>query len=235
MCWGATRRLIMQCFGFAVPEVSTESLLIDQPAVRSDTNMHQPVDGLSMRMEAGGIGVSSTARQPTESAVIIDRPAPESDPPAAAATSFSTSPLLQPMAVSHHPQSSPIVQSLEMYNGMFSGDAKGKEEADSVARAAGVEPSELHIEACAICCDDIILGPNAAVLKMKIPEGERPAHFACGHALHKDCFAIYACSSGWSCPICKLEEPASATERSPSSARERTGAGADVGDDAAEE
>lgn len=53
---------------------------------------------------------------------------------------------------------------------MFSSEEKGKEEADSAARAAGVEPSELHIEACAICCDDIILGPHSAVLKMKIPE-----------------------------------------------------------------
>ena len=35
----------------------------------------------------------------------------------------------------------------------------------------------------------------------------QPSHFACGHALHKDCFAIYACSQGWSCPICKLEQP----------------------------
>ena len=76
----------------------------------------------------------------------------------------------RPNQVSHHPQSSPIVQSLEMYNGMFSSDAEQKEEADSAARAAGVEPSELHIEACAICCDDIILGPHSAVLKMKIPE-----------------------------------------------------------------
>ena len=75
--------------------------------------------------------------------------------------------------MSHHPQSSPIVQSLEAYNGMFSSEEKGKEEADSAARAAGVEPSELHIEACAICCDDIILGPHAAVLKMKIPEARR--------------------------------------------------------------
>ena len=47
---------------------------------------------------------------------------------------------------------------------------KGKEEAEGAARAAGVDPSELHIEACAICCDDIILGPYAAVLKMNIPE-----------------------------------------------------------------
>ena len=62
------------------------------------------------------------------------------------------------------------MQSLETYNAMFSGDAQGKEEAESAARAAGVEPSELHIEACAICCDDIILGPHSAVLKMKIPE-----------------------------------------------------------------
>jgi hypothetical protein len=58
---------------------------------------------------------------------------------------------------------------------MFSSEEKGKEEADSAARAAGVEPSELHIEACAICCDDIILGPHSAVLKMKIPEARAAA------------------------------------------------------------
>ena len=58
---------------------------------------------------------------------------------------------------------------------MVSSEEKGQEEADSAARAAGVEPSELHIEACAICCDDIILGPHSAVLKMKIPEARAAA------------------------------------------------------------
>ena len=99
MCWSATYRLIMQCFGFAVPEVSTESLLIDQPPVRSDTDDHRPIDGLSLRMEGGGMGmVSQSVRQPMEtaSAALL----PESDRPAAAATSFNTSPLLQPTAVS---------------------------------------------------------------------------------------------------------------------------------------
>ena len=90
----------MQCFGFAVPEVSTESLLIDQPAVRSDTDTHQPIDGLSMRMEGGGMGmVSQSVRQPMETAVAALLPEPT--PPAT--TSYSTSPLLQPTAVSPGP------------------------------------------------------------------------------------------------------------------------------------
>ena len=104
MCWSATRRLIMQCFGFAVPEVSTESLLIDQPAVRSDTEDHQPIDGLSLRIvEGGGMGmVSQGVRQPVETDAAT--PSPEPDRPAAAATSYNTSPLLQPTAVrpAHH-------------------------------------------------------------------------------------------------------------------------------------
>ena len=99
MCWSATYRLIMQCFGFAVPEVSTESLLIDQPAVRSDTDEHQPIDGLSLRMEGGGMGmVSQSVRQPMET--VPADPLPEPDRPAAAATSYNMSPLLQPTAVS---------------------------------------------------------------------------------------------------------------------------------------
>ena len=102
MCWSATYRLIMQCFGFAVPEVSTESLLIDQPAVRSDTDEHQPIDGLSLRMEGGGMGmVSQSVRQPMET--VAADPLPEPDRPAAAATSYNMSPLLQPTAVSPGP------------------------------------------------------------------------------------------------------------------------------------
>ena len=105
MCWSAAYRLLMQCFGFAVAEVSTESLLIDQdrPAVRSDTDEHQPIDGRSLRMEGGGTGmVAQSVRQPMETAAA---PSPEPDRPAAAATSYHMSPLLQPTAVSlgHRP------------------------------------------------------------------------------------------------------------------------------------
>ena len=106
MCWSAAYRLLMQCFGFAVAEVSTESLLIDQdrPAVRSDTDEHQPIDGRSLRMEGGGTGmVAQSVRQPMETAAAS--PSPEPDRPAAAATSYHMSPLLQPTAVSlgHRP------------------------------------------------------------------------------------------------------------------------------------
>ena len=106
MCWCAAYRLLMQCFGFTVAEVSTESLLIDQdrPAVRSDTDEHQPIDGRSLRMDGGGTGmVAQSVRQPMETAAAS--PSPEPDRPAAAATSYHMSPLLQPTAVSlgHRP------------------------------------------------------------------------------------------------------------------------------------
>ena len=89
----------MQCFGFAVAEVSTESLLVDQdrPAVRSDTDEHQPIDGRSLRVEGGGTGmVAQSVRQPMETAAAS--PSPEPDRPAAAATSYHMESPLQPTA-----------------------------------------------------------------------------------------------------------------------------------------
>lgn len=43
------------------------------------------------------------------------------------------------------------------------------------------------------------------VRRMKIPPGEAPRHFECGHALHADCYTIYVCSAGHACPICALD------------------------------
>ena len=106
MCFSAARQLIMQCFGFVSTEVSTESLLIDQPAVRSDSDMHQPVRVQpSQASEGGGMGmVSPSTRQPMETAAAA-APLPEPTPSVAAAVpSYNSSPLLQPTAVKHGPQ-----------------------------------------------------------------------------------------------------------------------------------
>ena len=80
-----------------------------------------------------------------------------------------------------------------MYNNVL-GDMS--DAGPSAAAAAGIDEADLSIETCAFCTDDIILGPQSAVIAMKIPEGQRPRHFGCGHALHKDCFAIYSLSQG---------------------------------------
>jgi len=106
-----------------------------------------------------------------------------------------------------------VVASLEMYNSLI-GASSGALPAVDPAYA-----SELNTEACAICCEDIILGPHHLVVEMKLPPGEAPRHFECGHALHSDCFALYAATSGRSCPICAVES--SAVAPSPPAPRRR--------------
>lgn len=66
---------------------------------------------------------------------------------------------------------------------------------------------ELNTETCVICTSEIILGPQEAIRALRVPPGEAPRHFECGHALHSDCFAVYICSarSGHACPICALD------------------------------
>lgn len=98
------------------------------------------------------------------------------------------------------------VDSLESYNAMLGALATQGE----VKRSDSLE---LNIETCAVCCSDIVLGPQAALKRMVIPPGEAPRHFDCGHMLHADCFAVYICSHGRSCPICKLDRATAKSAR----------------------
>ena len=102
------------------------------------------------------------------------------------------------------PSSAPgTVASLEMYNSLIGKTTTAAAKAEAPAHAA-----ELNTETCAICCDEIVLGPHHLVIEMKLPPGEAPRHFECGHALHADCFAEYTASHGRACPICKIESSA---------------------------
>uniref|UniRef100_A0A7S2H210 RING-type domain-containing protein n=1 Tax=Haptolina brevifila TaxID=156173 RepID=A0A7S2H210_9EUKA len=87
------------------------------------------------------------------------------------------------------------VTSLEMYNRLL-----------GAPPSTDAPPSaSLNTETCPICCDEIMLGPHHLVVEMKLPPGEAPQHFECGHALHADCFASYTLSRGRQCPICAVE------------------------------
>lgn len=104
---------------------------------------------------------------------------------------------------------SSTVDSLETYNAMLGALAlqsqRDGKRSDSI---------ELNIETCAVCLSDIVLGPQSALKRMgTIPPGEAPRHFDCGHMLHADCYAVYICSHGRSCPICKLDRPGAKTAR----------------------
>jgi hypothetical protein len=119
----------------------------------------------------------------------------------------------------HFGKSSPTVDSLDAYNAMVSGGG-----ASEVSERLG--DMELNTETCPICCEMIILGPqqarrdapahtsrtllhacrprSQAIERLFVPEGELPRHFACGHALHADCYAIYTCSKR-QCPVCAVD------------------------------
>ena len=106
--------------------------------------------------------------------------------------------------------------------------------------AAADEASELDLrglntETCAICCAEIILGPQHAIAEMSIPPGERPAHFECGHALHADCFAVYTLSSGSACPVCKLERSSAPPPDDDDDEVRRAAAAAEYADEYADE
>ena len=85
-----------------------------------------------------------------------------------------------------------------MYNALI-GAARG----DGLEEEPALAPN-LNTETCPICCDEIVLGPHELVIEMKLPPGQAPRHFECGHALHADCFSAYVRSKGHQCPICAI-------------------------------
>ena len=143
------------------------------------------------------------AQQNTHS---VERSAPTEDgsapaPTAAPATARSPSAAPKGDPLAGTVPASSTVDSLESYNAMLGSLASAGE----IARPASVAAEDLNVEVCAVCCSDIVLGPQSAIKLMSIPPGDAPRHFDCGHVLHADCFAVYICSHGHACPICKLD------------------------------
>uniref|UniRef100_A0A7S0NRV9 RING-type domain-containing protein n=1 Tax=Calcidiscus leptoporus TaxID=127549 RepID=A0A7S0NRV9_9EUKA len=143
--------------------------------------------------EGGSTSDSSTSCGSVPSSEVLQGALPPSAAPAAEA-------LTRVDAV--HSRDSGTVDSLEAYNQLL-----GPAGDDSRASA---EREQLFVETCAICCGELVLGPQQAITRLRIPPGELPRHFECGHALHSDCFAIYVVSAGRSCPICALDRGAAA-------------------------
>ena len=123
-------------------------------------------------------------------------PPPRSPSPAAEAAASTPPPPPAVDAADVFLSASPTIDSVEAYMRRVGAAAD---------EASELDLRGLNTETCAICCAEIILGPQHAIAEMSIPPGERPAHFECGHALHADCFAVYTLSSGSACPVCKLE------------------------------
>ena len=123
-------------------------------------------------------------------------PPPRTPSPAAEAAASTPPPPPAVDAADVFLSASPTIDSVEAYMRRVGAAAD---------EASELDLRGLNTETCAICCAEIILGPQHAIAEMSIPPGERPAHFECGHALHADCFAVYTLSSGSACPVCKLE------------------------------
>jgi len=98
--------------------------------------------------------------------------ASESQAPASGGTPPWTPPsaVSQPIAQKADPLSdtlptSSTVESLESYNAMVGSLASQGD----IPRSGSVE---LNVETCAVCCSEIILGPQSALKNLKIPPGE---------------------------------------------------------------
>jgi len=164
------------------------------------------------------------AQQNTHS---VERSAPTEDgsapaPTAAPATARSPSAAPKGDPLAGTVPASSTVDSLESYNAMLGSLASAGE----IARPASVAAEDLNVEVCAVCCSDIVLGPQSAIKLMSIPPGDAPRHFDCGHVLHADCFAVYICSHGHACPICKLD-PSRGADSPEQRSVARGGAGCD--------
>ncbi|KAL1511541.1 hypothetical protein AB1Y20_006335 [Prymnesium parvum] len=150
--------------------------------------------------------------------------APSAAPPSAAASTRESTPKSSPM-ISTSPvpvgqwegadkvdlfrlnassDATTVVDSLDAYNMLLKG---GFDPSAVRTTTDGVEvhPTDLNMDTCPICTEDLILGPQELVRRLHIPPGETPRHFECGHALHSDCYTIYVCSSGHACPVCAVD------------------------------
>ena len=153
-------------------------------------------------------------------------PPPRSPSPAAEAAASTPPPPPAVDAADVFLSASPTIDSVEAYMRRVGAAAD---------EASELDLRGLNTETCAICCAEIILGPQHAIAEMSIPPGERPAHFECGHALHADCFAVYTLSSGSACPVCKLERSSAPPPDDDDDEVRRAAAAAEYADEYADE
>ena len=153
-------------------------------------------------------------------------PPPRSPSPAAEAAASTPPPPPAVDAADVFLSASPTIDSVEAYMRRVGAAAD---------EASELDLRGLNTETCAICCAEIILGPQHAIAEMSIPPGERPAHFECGHALHADCFAVYTLSSGSACPVCKLERSSAPPPDDDDAEVRRAAAAAEYADEYADE
>ena len=153
-------------------------------------------------------------------------PPPRSPSPAAEAAASTPPPPPAVDAANVFLSASPTIDSVEAYMRRVGAAAD---------EASELDLRGLNTETCAICCAEIILGPQHAIAEMSIPPGERPAHFECGHALHADCFAVYTLSSGSACPVCKLERSSAPPPDDDDDEVRRAAAAAEYADEYADE
>ena len=155
----------------------------------------------------------------------VEQP-PRSPSPAAEAAASTPPPPPAVDAADVFLSASPTIDSVEAYMRRVGAAAD---------EASELDLRGLNTETCAICCAEIILGPQHAIAEMSIPPGERPAHFECGHALHADCFAVYTLSSGSACPVCKLERSSAPPPDDDDDEVRRAAAAAEYADEYADE
>ena len=153
-------------------------------------------------------------------------PPPRTPSPAAEAAASTPPPPPAVDAADVFLSASPTIDSVEAYMRRVGAAAD---------EASELDLRGLNTETCAICCAEIILGPQHAIAEMSIPPGERPAHFECGHALHADCFAVYTLSSGSACPVCKLERSSAPPPDDDDDEVRRAAAAAEYADEYADE
>lgn len=196
-CWEAVVRALSCCFDDP-DHVPSQSLLTDH----HEASVQQSV--LSLPLEPAAPPSATAGSSSPQPAAPVQ---PWSPPSSASQHSPVESPKADPLAGTV-PASS-TVDTLETYNAMLG--ALASQSRREVKRSDSIE---LNIETCAVCLSDIVLGPQAALRRMgAIPPGEQPRHFDCGHMLHADCYAVYICSHGRACPICKLDQPGAKTAR----------------------
>lgn len=100
---------------------------------------------------AAGSSSSAAAASPSEPRDVPSKPDANLFPAAGSKTASTL-------------DSSPVVGSLEMYNNMI-----GLARHDSRDDLADKYDGELNTETCPICCSDIILGPQEAIIAMQLP------------------------------------------------------------------
>ena len=181
-----------------------------------DAMSRPPADGpIEERTVSAARGAEPRRAQPARSDHL--RPPPE------AAASTTPPPAVD--AADVFLSASPTIDSVEAYMRRVGAAAD---------EASELDLRGLNTETCAICCAEIILGPQHAIAEMSIPPGERPPTSSAA-ALHADCFAVYTLSSGSACPVCKLERSSAPPPDDDDDEVRRAAAAAEYADEYADE